>query len=271
LPEKPLANIISYESAANSIYNGLWLTVKKRFANGLLLDSSYTFSKSIDDASRTNLASTSGPQDSRNIRGDRGLSDFDARHHWVLSGIYDLPFKGNRFVSGWEMALAVVLQSGNPVIFHTTNTAFTGLGTLRPSVTGPINTGFTPATNGNAANVTYIQNPAVFYCGAPGNQSCSGAAGNTFGNLGRNVVIGPGFANLDLSLVKNTKITEKLTWQLRADAFNLPNRPNFQQPGASNTNDALGGATFNLLTGTRSAPGDSGSSRQLQLSMKLIF
>src|SRR5262249_34140608 len=134
-----------------------------------------------------------------------------------------------------------------------------------------VDTGFTPATNGNAANVTYIQNPSVFYCGVPGNQSCNGAAGNTFGNLGRNVVVGPGFANLDLSLVKSTKITEKLTWQMRADAFNLPNHSNFQQPGASNTNDALGGATFNLLTGTRSAPGDSGSSRQLQLSMKLIF
>jgi hypothetical protein len=271
---RPLANIYSYDSIANSIYNGLWITVKKRFAKGLLLDSSYTFSKSIDDASRTNLnfaAGSQGPQDSNNIQGDRGLSDFDARHHWVLSGIYDLPFKGNRLVAGWEVATAVLLQSGNPINFHTNNTAFLGIGTLRPSVTGPVLADYTPATNRNAANVTYIQNPSVFYCGVPGNQTCTGAIGNTFGNLGRNVVIGPGFANLDVSLTKSTRLTEKLTWQVRADAFNLPNHPNFAQPSASNFYDTLGGATFNLLVNTRSSPGDSGSSRQIQLSMKLIF
>ena len=83
-PGRPLANIISYQSAANSDYNGIWLTVVKRLSKGLQLSSSYTFSKSIDDASRTNLASTGGPQNSYNIRGDRGLSDFDARHRWVL-------------------------------------------------------------------------------------------------------------------------------------------------------------------------------------------
>jgi outer membrane receptor protein involved in Fe transport len=270
-PGKALGNIISYESVANSIYNGLWIEVKKRFAKGLQFDSSYTFSKSIDDASRTNLISTSGVQDSRNIRGDRGLSDFDARNRWVFSGIYDLPFKGNRLVEGWELTAIVQLQSGNPVIMHTSNTSFTGLGTLRPSVTGPVQTGFTPSTDRNATRVAYIQNPSVFYCGVPGNQSCTGAAGNSFGNLGRNVVIGPGFANVDFALVKSTKITERLTWQVRADAFDLFNHPNFSQPGASPTNDSLGSATFTLLSATRTAPGDSGSSRQLQLSMKLIF
>jgi len=270
-PGRPLANIIVYESAANSSYNGLWITVKKRFAKGLQFDSSYTFSKSIDDASRTNLASTSGLQDSYNIRGDRGLSDFDARHRWVLSGIYDLPFKGNRLVQGWELATIVQLQSGNPIIFHTNNTSFTGLGTLRPSVTGPVQVGFTPSTDGNATRVTYIQNPTVFYCGVAGNQSCTGAPGNSFGNLGRNVVIGPGFANVDLAVVKNTKITERLTWQVRADAFDLLNHHNFSQTGASPTADTLGGATFNLLTATRNPPGDAGSSRQIQLAMKLIF
>ena len=271
LPGRPLANIIAYESVGNSIYNGLWIEARKRFAKGLQFDSSYTFSRSIDDASRTNLASTSGVQDSNNIRGDRGLSDFDARHRWVFSGIYELPFKGNRLVQGWQLSTIVQLQSGNPIIFHTTNTSLTGLGTLRPSVSGPARVGFSASTDGNATRATYIQNPGVFYCGVPGNQSCTGAAGNFFGNLGRNVVIGPGFANVDFSLVKNTKLTERLTWQVRADAFNLLNHPNFSQPGASATNDALGSATFALLTATRTAPGDSGSSRQLQLSMKLIF
>lgn len=271
-PGRPLANIIAYESAANSDYNALWITVTKRFSKGLQLNSSYTFSKSIDDASRTNLASTGGPQNSYNIRGDRGLSDFDARHRWVLSGIYDLPYNGNnRLAQGWELATIVQLQSGNPINFHTTNTSFTGLGTLRPSVSGPVEVGFSPSTDKNATRVTYIQNPSVFYCGVPGNQSCTGANGMQFGNLGRNVIIGPGFANVDLALVKNTKITERITWQIRADAFDLLNHANFSQTGASAAADALGGATFALLSATRFPPGDSGSSRQLQLAMKLIF
>jgi hypothetical protein len=271
-PGLPLANIISYESAANSDYNALWITVTKRFSKGLQLNSSYTFSKSIDDASRTNLASTGGPQNSYDIRGDRGLSDFDARHRWVFSGIYDLPYGGsNRLAQGWRISTIVQLQSGNPLNFHTSNTSFTGLGTLRPSVTGPVDVAFTPSTDGNATRETYIQNPSVFYCGTAGNQSCTGAAGAVFGNLGRNVIIGPGFANVDLALVKDTKITERITWEIRAEAFDLLNHANFSQTGANPAFDTLGGATFALLTATRNPPGDSGSSRQLQLAMKLIF
>jgi hypothetical protein len=271
-PGKPLANIISYESAANSDYDGLWITVQKRLAKGLEFTSSYAFQKSIDDSSRTNIGSAAGPQNSYDIRGDRGLSDFDARHRWVFSGIYDLPFGSkNRLVQGWQIGTIVQLQSGNPINFHTTNTSFTGLGTLRPSVSGPVQVDYRPSTDGNATRVDYIQNPSVFYCGTPGNQSCTGTLGKQFGNLGRNVIIGPGFANVDLSLVKNTKITERITWQVRADAFDLWNHPNFTQPGASATADSLGGSTFTLLTATRFPTGDSGSSRQLQLAMKLIF
>ena len=163
------------------------------------------------------------------------------------------------------------LQSGNPLNFHTTNTSFTGLGTLRPSVSGPVQVGYSPSTDGNAVHVTYIQNPSVFYCGVAGNQSCTGASGKQFGNLGRNVIIGPGFEDIDLALVKNTRITERITWQIRVDAFDLLNHPNFSQTGPSPAADTLGGSTFALLTATRNPPGDVGSSRQLQLAMKLIF
>jgi hypothetical protein len=90
--------------------------------------------------------------------------------------------------------------------------------------------------------------------------------GNAFGNLGRNVVIGPGFSDLDFSLVKDTKITERVTWEVRADAFDLFNVHNFGQPGS-----VLNTATFGLITNTRFPPGDSGSSRQLQIAMKLMF
>jgi len=249
----PLGNITVYESDGNSSYQAFWLTVNKRFSKELQFNTSYTWSKSIDDNSR-NIQGVV-VQDSYNIRGDRGLSDFDARQRFVFSGVYDLPFHRNRFVDGWEVSLIDTVQTGNPINFHTTNTQVTGLQTLRPNVAGPVVTGYSPATNRNATFVTYIQNPGVLV-----NQ------GNAFGNLGRNVVIGPGFSDLDVSLIKTTKIRERLSWQLRADAFDALNQTNFGQPFST-----LGPSTLGLINSTRFATGDSGSSRQLQLALRLMF
>ena len=90
--------------------------------------------------------------------------------------------------------------------------------------------------------------------------------------LGRNVVIGPGFSNVDLALVKNTKIGERLNWQLRVDVFDLLNHANFTQPVSSAAFPLASNTTFGLITGgSRFPAGDSGSSRQLQLATKLIF
>ena len=127
---------------------------------------------------------------------------------------------------------------------------------MRASVTGPVLTGLTPASNGSATFIGYLLNPSVFVT----NQ------GNTFGNLGRNVVIGPGFTNLDIALVKNTRITERTSLQFRADAFDGFNHANFGQPGS-----VVNTATFGLISSTRFPTGDSGSSRQLQLALKLMF
>jgi outer membrane receptor protein involved in Fe transport len=253
-PGKPLANITVYESDGNSSYNALTATFTRQFAKGLQFNTNYTFAKSIDYNSRNHQGVV--VQDSYNLRNDRGLSDYDVRHRWVLSGVYDLPFHGNRFKEGWEFSLIEQVQTGNPINFHLSTTALTGLAGVRPDVTGPVVTGYSPATNRNATNVTYIQNPGVFV-----NQGAT-----HFGNLGRNVVIGPGFSNLDFSMVKNTKINERFTWQIRADAFDLLNQANWGQPGS-----VVGTATFGLITSTRFPPGDSGSSRQLQLAMKVIF
>jgi len=190
------------------------------------------------------------------VRNERGLSDFDARHRFVFYGIYDLPFHANRLVEGWEFSLIETLQSGNPMTFRTTNSALTGAaGTVRASVRGPVLAGFTPASNGSATFVGYLQNPGVFF-----------DQGNTFGNLGRNVIIGPGFANLDFAVVKNTKISERFNLQFRADAFDVLNQTNFGQPGLT-----VGTTTFGLINSTRFSTGDSGSSRQLQLALKLRF
>jgi hypothetical protein len=195
-------------------------------------------------------------QDSNNINGDRGLSDFDARHRFTLSGIYDLPFKGSRWKSGYELAGVAQLQSGNPVDLITTAT-FTGLATVRPSVlTNNIPVGYgAPAANGNiqyfpSAACTTVQPGCIFL-----------ASSKQFGDLGRNVIIGPGFEDIDLAFLKDTKVAERFTFQFRADAFNLLNHPNFGQP--NRIVSTASGNTFGQITSTRFPVGDSGSSRQL--------
>jgi hypothetical protein len=252
-PGFPLSNITVFESDGNSSYNALWAKAEKRFAKGLQFTANYSWSKSIDDNSRNFQGIVI--QNSFNIAGDRGLSDFDTRQRIVLNGVYELPFHGNRLKDGWQIALVETTQAGNPLNFHTSNAAFTGQALLRPNVTGPVQTGFIPATSGSAAAISYIQNPSVFV-----NQ------GNAFGNLGRNTVIGPGFSNLDIALTKNTKITERFILQFRADAFDSLNQTNFGNPGTT-----VGSSTLGLITSTRYAAGDFGTSRQLQMSLRLLF
>jgi hypothetical protein len=259
-PGAPLGTINVYESVGNSSYQALWLTAQKRFAQGLQFNLSYTYSKSIDENSQNNQGLVI--QDSYNIKGDRGLSDFDARNRVVVNAIYNLPFKGNRFKEGWRLAGVGTAQNGNPLNFHATSAALTGSALLRPNVTGPINTGYLPASNGSASSIGYISNPSVIV-----NQGTAAGTVLGFGNLGRNVVIGPGVANLDLNIAKVTKISERVSLEIRADASDLFNHPNFNNPVTT-----AGSATLGVITvGTRAPAGDFGSSRQLQLAMKLIF
>ena len=99
------------------------------------------------------------------------------------------------------------------------------------------------------------------------NQGTAAGTVLAFGNLGRNVIIGPGVANLDVNVVKNTRITERVSFQFRADAFDVANHPNFTSPVTT-----AGSATLGVITGgTRSPAGDFGSARQLQLALKLLF
>ena len=265
-PGLALTNIGLIDSGGNSEYNALWLTANKRFSKGLQFNASYTFSKSIDYNSLNSQGNIT--QDSYNIRNDRGLSDFDARHRFVINSIYDLPFKGNRLVEGWEFAIITQLQTGNPINIITTNATLTGSTTIRPDILGPVSVGLHPAVDASGkgnGNLQYFPSAA---CTTP-QPGCLFLAANHFGNLGRNVLIGPGFEDIDFSLVKNTKIYERLTVQFRVDAFDLFNHPNFGQP--NRTVSTAAGNTFGQISSTRFATGDSGSSRQLQLAMKLIF
>lgn len=261
-PGVPLSNILVYESDGNSSYQAAFVELKKALSNGLTFDGSYTRSKSIDDNSRN--VQGLAIQNSYNIAGDRGLSDFDARNHFVLSAVYQLPWKGNRLKEGWQFSIIDTAQSGNPINFHLSNTSFAGAAVLRPNVTGPVTTGFTPATNGSATSVTYIQNPSVFI-----NQGTTPGTTLGFGNLGRNVVIGPGFVDTDFSVAKFTNIKSdgRIVLETRVDAFDIFNQANFTQPVST-----IGSSTLGLITGgTRFPAGDGGTSRQFQISMKLRF
>jgi len=246
LPGAALGNITQIEGTANSSYNALWATITRRLSRGLQLNASYTWSKSIDYNSLSSPPTVVTVQNSYDVRNDRGLSDFDARHRLVLNGIYELPFKGNRLKEGWELAAIVQMQSGNPVNIVTTNSTVNGVAnTLRPDVNGPV---------AILGRVDRWFDTSAFTAVA------------RFGNLGRNVIIGPGFSNVDFSVIKNTQLDENLELQFRAEVFDLLNHASFGQPGR-----VVGSATFGQIINTRFPTGDSGSSRQLQFALKLIF
>jgi hypothetical protein len=211
---------------------------------GLQFNTFYTWSKSID----YNSLSSGGVvfQNSSDLRANRGLSDFDARHRFVLNWIYELPFRGNRFASGWQLSAIVQTQSGNPVNIVTSNGLLNGVAnTVRPDVTGPVKI---------VGRVDRWFDTSVF---VPVNQ---------FGNLGRNVITGPPFNNTDLSLTKNTTIGDRTRVQFRIEFFDLFNQANFGQPG-----NIVGTPNFGLITTTRFPTGESGSSRQVQFALKILF
>ncbi len=135
LPGTSLLNINEATSLGESHYNGLWISANQRPFRGLQFNTSYTLAKSVDFNSLSNVIII--PQDSYNIAEAEGPSDYDVRHRFVISAIYDLPFQGNAFKEGWEIAAIVQAQTGNPLNIVTSNTTFTGsANTLRPDLIG---------------------------------------------------------------------------------------------------------------------------------------
>jgi hypothetical protein len=251
-PNPRFDDISILESRANSIYHSLQARFQQRFSKGLTALGSYTFGKSIDDASGF-FASTGDPnfpQDSYNLRSERGRSNFDVRHRLSLSYSYDLPFRGSWLLRGWQTNGVWSFQTGRPftVALHPDNDN---------SNTGRSVLGFGANDRPNVVRSPELDNPteqrwfdtAAFAIPPRG----------TFGNAGRNIVEGPGLAVINVSLVKTTQVTERLGVQLRAEAFNLLNRVNYDQP-----DNFVGSPSFGAIL-------SAGAPRRLQLGLKLLF
>jgi carboxypeptidase family protein len=265
LPGATLGNITQIESTGKSWYDGLWVTANKRLAKGFQFNASYTFSKSQDYNSLNSQGQIA--QNAFDIANSKGPSDFDARHRFVVNAIWELPFKGNVLVEGWQLGVISQGQTGNPINVVTNINTFTGVATLRPDLVGDprivgdpnqwfANSVCDPRIAGSCTSSSVFALPV----------SASGVF--HFGNLPRNAILGPTFYNTDLSLIKTTKLGGSARLQLRVEVFDLFDHANFGQPGRVAT---PGSTSFGVITNTRFPTGDSGSSRQIQFAAKILF
>lgn len=246
LPGAPLGNITQIEGTGTSSYRALWVAATRRLSRGMQFNGSYTWSRSFDYNSRSSPPTVVTVQNGYDLPDSWGPSDFDARHRVVAQAVYRLPFGSRRLASGWQVAAIVQGQSGNPLNIVTSGSAVTGIpNTVRPDVTGPIEI---------VGDVERWFDPSVF------------VVPTEFGNLTRNAVVGPGFVNLDVSLTKDIRVTDRTRLVAGVDVFNVLNRTNLGQPGR-----VLGSPNFGVISNTRFPPGDSGSSRQVQLSVRAVF
>lgn len=288
-PIAPGASIASNMTERNSIgysnYNSLWVTIGKNFSHGLDLNANYMWAKSMDI---NTLGSQGGAvlPDSTNPSENYGLSDFDVRHHFAATGIYELPFQRNRFVKGFQLEGILQYQTGNPVNIVASSDGYNGnSGLIRPSLLGHIQRSKVQVPG--QSYIQYFQNPGGLAYGGNvcdltnytpacnlqivGTQASATAATapSTYtglGNIQRNYGTGPGYADFDLSGQKATQIRENLAFTLRVDAFDILNHPSFNQPTSN-----VQSAAFGEITATRFATSDGGSSRQLQVSGKFTF
>jgi Carboxypeptidase regulatory-like domain len=267
-PFTAFGRINQNENSGSSNYNALWATFERRVSRGLLFSFNYAWSKSID----FNSVGSSNPQIQNpfDLRAERAVSDFDARHRFSYSFVYELPFKlesapavARRLATGWQLTGVGVLQSGSPMSpIVTTDNSGTGDLFDRPNLVGDP---YAPGPNcPETRTPTCWFNPAAFAVPARGQ----------FGNVGRNFLIGPKLNNFDFGLYKNNRVSERFNVQFRAQIYNLFNHPNFGSPTlsfAAPTATNPNPSNFGVVRATRAPRGDASSSRQIEFGLKLYF
>ena len=222
-------------SAASSNYNGLQTTLRIDNWHGLTTGLSYTWSHSIDTASdgEDYVPNAAQPTDSTNPASNRGNSNFDIRNRLSWNFNYEFPNrKGSleKLTNGWGLDSIVTVQAGAPFHMIYEFDDYDGAGTFfsKPDVIGPIKYNYSDPTQ--FLDLSSFRVPCS---PSPGfNGAASGCVPGTrhFGNEGRNSLIGPAFRQVDFSIFKKTSITERLKMELRFEAYNLFNHPNFASP-----------------------------------------
>lgn len=271
-----LANTWTWFSEGTSSYHALQVDLRRRFSRGFSVRGVYTFSKTLDDGDSLNQTTAgnapglaSNPFD---LRADKGLATFDVRNLAVINVLYALPFgqgqsfasslgdAGNKFVSGWSVSSIITAQSGFP---------FTPQLSYNPSNNGDTRNPVRPFLNPSFTGPVILGKPSQWF--NPNAFIAPPSAGGFYGNLGRDTFIGPGLATWDFSVLKDTKLRERLELQFRAEIFNLLNRANFNTPNLivftppTATNPTGLSGTAGAITST------STTSRQVQFGLKLLW
>jgi len=279
LPFPAYGAITLLESAASSTYNAFQFRAEKRMSQGLVFLGAYTFSRSIDDASaQFGTAAESGlAQNSNNLAAEKGLSNFQTKHRFVFSSVYQMPFgNGQRWLNRgglvdyifghWQASGILTLQSGKPFTILTgvdqsESGSINIVAADRPNIIGnPFQPG-NLAANPSCIGPTQVHTPNAWF------NPCAFVEPTVpaFGNLGRNTLIGPSFRDLDFSLAKEIPLgSEARKLQFRVESFNLANRPNFDIP-----NNTFTSAIFSQIA-TADAFGGK-PPRQIQLGLKFLF
>ncbi len=252
------------DSSYNSNYNSLQLSLEKQTSYGLSLLADYTWAKALDDFSESVNSESFYATNPFDRNANYGLSADDVANSVKISGTWEIPHfhrngAADKLLNGWAIAPIITWQSGMPFsIMCGCDNSETGDYVDRADF-APGATLATAKLDPGRPHAELIQeyfNPAAFTENAPG----------TFGDTGKNILIGPGLFNTDVALLKNTKIGERYTLQFRAEAFNAFNNVNFGQPDDFVTNGLpSAGGTFGTITNTSTNP------RIMQLALKLLF
>jgi hypothetical protein len=254
----------SLGTGASSIYHSFQTTFNKRLGNGLSILGTYTWSKSIDNSSDPyGFTGDSGfAQDSNDLRLERGRSIFDIAHQFTLAYTYELPFKSNKWVQGWQVNGITSLKSGQP---------FTPILGSDPSLSGRsfVRPDYDPRAFINKDGQLFLNRnlPLDPATGLPA--SIIPQTGKV-GNLGRNTFTGPGYRNVDVSVAKHFAVGERMRIQTRVEMFNAFNMTNLALPErrlreiyfglSSRTQDVAGGL-----------PGMGGGPRAIQLALQFSY
>ncbi len=280
-----VANTTSWTSGGSANYNGFTADLRHSLSHGLQLRANYTFSKNLDNGSAWNTSVSANTPAFVSVpslpRLDYGPAATDVRHLAAINGSYDLPFGPNhaflsgsgpalaRVVSGWTLASIATLQTGLPFSPQLGYNP-TGSGDTRNPVRPDSNPAYRGSlyTHGSTAQrVAQFYNPAAFAAPVAG----------TVGNLGRDTLNGPNFADWDLSLLKSTQLTERTRLQFRAEVFNLLNHTNLLTPNpviftsGPTKGTATTRATAAVESPTAGVVTAASTSRQIQLGLKLLF